>query len=533
MPGLFDLPFEDEPSRVPSDARPADARPDVETRDRDRPAGEAPPAGSAPRPPAGAQTATPVPTPAPTPARPPDPAAATPPNARVVYSVSELTAAIRQHLESGFIDVWIEGEVSNYRLWSGLAYFTLKDAAAQLRVVMFRSAVRRLRFALEDGTHVLVRGRVSVYEPRGEYQLVCEHVEPKGLGALQLAFEQLKKKLAAEGLFDPARKRPLPVLPRKIGIVTSLDGAALRDIIRVITNRHANVHLVIRPARVQGEGAAEEIARALAAIGRVRGVDVVIVGRGGGSIEDLWAFNEERVARAIAAAPVPVISAVGHDVDWTIADLVSDLRAATPSNAAEVVVARSDEFCDRIDRAAERLRAALHRTLDARRGRVHALTSRRGLAIVPLRVAGRARHADELRAGLDRAMRGLLLDRRRRLEALRPRLDAVDPLKRLGSLRARLVAIDGRLHAAWTRRQARARTGLATLAARLQGLSPLAVLGRGYALCWAADGRTLIREATPDLTGQQVSVTLARGSLRCDVRDVLDADPAGPAGTLS
>ena len=277
-----------------------------------------------------------------------------------MLTVSELTAAIRDCLESKFFEVWVEGEVSNYRPWNGLIYFTLKDAGAQLRVVMFRTAVRRLKFAIEDGTHVLARGRVSVYDPRGEYQLVCEHVEPKGLGALQLAFEQLKKRLTAEGLFDPARKRPLPVLPHKIGIVTSLDGAALRDIIRVISGRHANVHLVVRPTRVQGEGAAEDIARGLTAISRVPGVDVVIVGRGGGSIEDLWAFNEEVVARAIAACSVPVISAVGHDVDWTIADLVADVRAATPSNAAELVVARKDEFHARIARCAERLRAALY-----------------------------------------------------------------------------------------------------------------------------------------------------------------------------
>ena len=220
-----------------------------------------------------------------------------------------------------------------------------------MRGVIFRSALRSLKFKPADGLRVVARGRVSVYEPKGEYQLVCEHLEPQGLGALQLAFEQLKRRLQDEGLFDAARKRPLPALPRRIGIVTSLDGAAIRDIIKVLRRRYANAHIVIRPARVQGEGAALEIARALRAIGRVPGVDVIIVGRGGGSIEDLWAFNEEIVARAIALSPVPVISAVGHETDVTIADFVADLRAPTPSAAAEMVVAREGRFL-RPDRSA-------------------------------------------------------------------------------------------------------------------------------------------------------------------------------------
>src|SRR4051794_36343792 len=246
------------------------------------------------------------------------PAAPGPPIAqsRRVLSVTELTVRVRDLLEAEFFEVWVEGELSNCRVWNtGHLYFTLKDGSSQVRAVIFRSALRYLKFKPADGLRVVARGRVSVYEPKGEYQLVCEHLEPHGLGALQLAFDQLKKRLQAEGLFDAARKRPLPALPRKIGIVTSLDGAAIRDIIKVLKRRHANAHVVIRPARVQGEGAAGDIARALRAIGRVPGVDVLIVGRGGGSIEDLWAFNEEVVARAIAAAPVPVISAVGHETD--------------------------------------------------------------------------------------------------------------------------------------------------------------------------------------------------------------------------
>ncbi len=261
---------------------------------------------------------------------------------------------------------------------------------------MFRSAVRYLRFKPEDGQHVVARGRVSVYEPKGEYQIVCEVIEPKGLGALQLAFEQLKKKLDAEGLFAAARKRPLPTLPRRIGIVTSLDGAAVRDIIKVLQQRHAAVPLLIRPCRVQGDGAAAEVAQALRQIVRAKGVDVVIVGRGGGSLEDLRAFNDEIVARAIAASPVPVISAVGHEVDFTIADFVADVRAATPSNAAELVVARHDQFCQRIDHLDHRMHALLRHRIQQRRASVHLLATRRGLVSVRTRVGMRGRHVAEL-----------------------------------------------------------------------------------------------------------------------------------------
>src|SRR5438128_3785730 len=270
---------------------------------------------------------------------------------------------------------------------------------------MFRSALRYLKFKPADGLRVVARGRVSVYEPKGEYQLVCEHLEPHGLGALHLAFDQLKKRLQDEGLFDASRKRPLPALPRKIGIVTSLDGAAIRDIIKVLRRRYANAHLVIRPTRVQGDGAALEIARALRAIGRVARVDVVIVGRGGGSIEDLWAFNEEIVARAIAASPVPVIAAVGHETNVTIADFVSDGRAPTPSPAAELVVSRHDEFCSRIDRLRDRLRAAAGGRIQGLSRRVHIVSSRSALAGYPGRIALRGRHAAELTHALARTMR--------------------------------------------------------------------------------------------------------------------------------
>src|SRR5881396_1120892 len=300
--------------------------------------------------------------------------APTPVAVRRVLTVTELTVRVRDLLESEFFEIWVEGELSNCRLWNtGHLYFTLKDSSAQIRGVIFRSALRYLKFKPADGLHVVARGRVSVYEPKGEYQLVCEHLEPQGLGALQLAFDQLKKRLQEEGLFDAARKRPLPALPRKIGIVTSLDGAAIRDIIKVLRRRYANAHLVICPARVQGEDAAPDIARALGQIARVPGVDVVIVGRGGGAIEDLWAFNEEIVARAIALSPVPVISAVGHETDVTIADFVADLRAPTPSAAAEIVVGAKNDFCSRIDRLHERLGATARARVQGLSRWVHAI----------------------------------------------------------------------------------------------------------------------------------------------------------------
>jgi len=453
-----------------------------------------------------------------------DPGVATPHSAparraRRVLTVSELTGGIRDALESGFGELWVEGEVSNCRVWNtGHVYFTLKDQTAQIRSVIFRSAHRYLKFRLEDGLHVVARGRLSVYEQKGEYQLVCEHLDPHGRGALQLAFEQLKKRLHAEGLFDTSRKRPLPALPHKIGIVTSLDGAALRDILKVLGRRHPNAHIVVRPVRVQGEGAAGDVSRGLDAIGRVDGVDVIIVGRGGGAIEDLWAFNEEPVARAIARTRVPVISAVGHEVDVTIADFVADVRAPTPSAAAEMVVAAKDEFCARIDGLRQRLDAAARAGLQRRRARVHQLTSRRGLAGWHARLAVRGRHVAELTHALRRAASVLLVRRARDLQRLRTRLDAQDVRRRVAAVRARLAAADGRLTAVGRRRRDGAQARLASLAARLEALSPLAVLARGYAVCWNADRTAIVRRADAVAPGDHVRVTLEQGELACEVR---------------
>ena len=438
---------------------------------------------------------------------------------RRILSVSELTSGIRTTLEEGFPELWIEGEISNCRVWNtGHVYFTLKDTGAQLKAVMFRSAYRYLKFKMEDGLHVVARGALSVYEPKGEYQLVCEHLEPHGRGALQLAFEQLKRKLQAEGLFEAARKRPLPALPRKIGVVTSLDGAALKDIIKVLSRRHPHAHLVIRPCRVQGDNAAEDICKALKAITRVPGVDVVILGRGGGSIEDLWAFNEEILARAIVAAPVPVISAVGHEVDVTIADFVADVRAPTPSAAAEMVVVAHEEFCARIDRLDQRLQGTMRAGIQKRRAAVHMLTSRRGLAGWHVRVALQGRHVAELTHGLRRSTAALIARRMREHQALRSRLESRDVRRNLAGIRGRLITADARLRAATRRRRDRAHSLFAAIAGRLETLSPLAVLARGYAVCWNADRTAILRRAADVSAGDRVRVTLQQGELDCEVR---------------
>ena len=452
----------------------------------------------------------------------PQPAADPPARpARRVLTVSELTASVRVLLESKYAEVWIEGEISNARVWkTGHLYFTLKDAGAQLRAVMFRSALRYQRFRPEDGQHVIARGRLSVYEPKGEYQIVCEHLEPQGVGALQLAFEQLRRRLDREGLFDAARKRPLPPLPRKIGVVTSLDGAALRDIINVLSRRHPNVHVIISPTRVQGERAAEEIVRALRLLCAVPGVDVVIVGRGGGSIEDLWAFNEEPVARAIAGAPMPVISAVGHETDFTISDFVADLRAPTPSAAAELVVAGKDEINARIRNLEQRLRAAARSGVQRRRAAVHALQTRPGLAGWPTRVAVRGRQVGELTYRLAGAARTGAAQRERRFHELRLRLEAHDLGRRIDGIRARLRAARDGMAAALRDLQQGREARLRVAAGRLDTLSPLGVLARGYAVCWTADRSSIIREAETVAAGEEVYVTLHSGALDCTVKKV-------------
>ena len=445
------------------------------------------------------------------------------PEARRILTVAQLTAQLRLVLEDRFTDVWVEGELSNCKVWNtGHMYFTMKGAGAQIRGVMFRSAMRLLRFKPQDGLRVVARGRISVYDPKGEYQLVCEHLEPEGLGARQLAFDQLKERLAAEGLFDPQRKRTLPTLPRKIGVVTSLDGAAVRDILKVLERRYPNAHIVIRPTRVQGDGAELEIARAMSAIGKVRGIDVVIVGRGGGSIEDLWTFNEEVVARAIAGCQVPTISAVGHETDFTIADLVADVRAATPSAAAEMVVARKDDFCAHIDRLAQRVTATMIGRVHRLESRLRMLEARPGYAGFRGRMAMRGRHVSELSRELSDGLRGRLVSRARMLQRLHGSLEVFDLRHRLARIRTRLVDAYGRLIAQTVRARHMAEGRLRSAAGRLEALSPLGVLARGYAVCWNADRTAIIRDAHDVDRGERVHVKLSHGELDCDVREKRD-----------
>jgi exodeoxyribonuclease VII large subunit len=420
---------------------------------------------------------------------------------RKVLTVSELTARLGEVLEERFPAVWVEGEISNYRLYgSGHAYFTLKDADAQLRAVLFRTRMRRIRFEPADGLHVMAFGAIEVYLQRGEYQLVVELLEPKGLGALQLAFEQLKARLQAEGLFDQTRKREPPRFPRKIGIVTSPRGAAIQDMLRVIGRRFGELHIVIAPCKVQGDGAAEDIAQALRDLNGLGDVDVIIVGRGGGSLEDLWAFNEEVVARAIAASKAPVVSAVGHEVDFTIADFVADLRAPTPSAAAELVVREKQAVVETL----AQLRARLERS-----------------AARPLRDL--ERRTDELTVRLRRGMRGELSRASHRVVLLTRALRASDPVARLRNDRHRLESLESRLVASLTRRCDRARLSLRTAIGRLDSLSPLAVLGRGYSLTRRPTGE-VVRHARQVTAGDHVRVLLHEGSLDARVTATREQD---------
>jgi len=442
-----------------------------------------------------------------------------PPAATAPWSVGDLTAAIRGALEGTFASVAVEGEVSNCRQWSsGHLYFTLKDDRAQLRAVMFRTTVRTLKFVPADGLRVVARGRLGVYDAKGEYQLVCNALEPHGLGARQAAFEALKRQLQSEGLFDQARKRPLPTLPRRIGVVTSLDGAAVRDIVRVLVTRHPTARILVRAARVQGDGAADDLIKALRAVAAAPDVDVIIIGRGGGSAEDLWAFNDERLARTIAACPVPVISAVGHEVDFTIADFVADVRAATPSNAAELVVDRADNFLARIDRADRRLRAALSLGLARRHQRAQQLQGRLGRWPTVLMLRDRDVH--QMSRRLERAITTTRANALQRLDRLRRRLEERDLRRVAGALATRQATARSRLYAAMTRRRLVAAGRAATLSARLDALSPLAVLGRGYAVCWNGPRDSIIRSTDSVAAGDQVHITLAEGELSCRVEQV-------------
>ena len=432
---------------------------------------------------------------------------------RRAFTVSELTAVMRELLEETFRDVWVSGEISNCKLApSGHYYFTLKDGGAQIRCVCFRLNARYLKVKPQDGLAVMARGRVSVYEARGEYQLYVEHLEPVGLGALQLAFEQLKKKLAAEGLFEDGRKRPLPVFPRRIGIVTSVKGAVIADMLRILQRRFDGLHVLIFPVRVQGEEAAAEITRAVEYFSRSQCVDVVIVGRGGGSLEDLWAFNEERVARAIAACDVPVISAVGHQTDFTIADFVADLRAPTPSAAAELVVKQKNDFLAAVDGLRARLGQAMRYKM-ATSGRQFLQSNlERATALVRRRLGSHWQRIDELDFALRQCAASRLRRAGIRLSEVQHSLAGLDLRVRLAQRRARLeraaTAFEGLLRLRLERETSR----LDSLDRHLHHLSPLAILERGYAIVHSENGQ-IIRSSTQAPVGESLGIRLHRGRL--------------------
>jgi exodeoxyribonuclease VII large subunit len=436
---------------------------------------------------------------------------------RSVLTVSALSAQLAQAMEERFPAVWVEGEISNFKVYgSGHAYFTLKDDAAQLRCVLFRTRARRVRFEPKDGLHVMAFGAIEIYAQRGDYSLVVELLEPRGLGALQLAFEQLKERLAREGLFDAARKRPLPRFPRKIGIVTSPSGAAIRDMLRVIGRRFGEIHIVLAPARVQGEGAAAEVAQGIRELNALGGVDVIIVGRGGGSLEDLWAFNDEMLARTIAASKVPVISAVGHEVDFTIADFVADVRAATPSQAAELVVKEKRAVAETLAALTGRLRGVMARAVAARRDRLARTLDRRVLTDPARPLRDLERRLDDARARLRQAGLATVGRRLHRLELAGRGLRSLSPVTRTLNGRRALIDLQGRLERGMYRTLDRARHRAGAQAGRLDSLSPLAVLARGYSLTRAADGR-IVRCWQDAQVGDRLSVLLHEGSLDCRV----------------
>ncbi|MEA5113468.1 MAG: exodeoxyribonuclease VII large subunit [Geobacteraceae bacterium] len=447
---------------------------------------------------------------------------------RTVLTVSRLTGLIRGVLEENFEHVWVEGEVSNLALpSSGHLYFSLKDAGAQIRCVMFRASARALRFKLQNGMMLVVRGRVSVYDQRGEYQFLVEYLEPKGVGALQLAFIQLKDKLAKEGLFDESRKKRLPGLPLKIGIVTSTSGAALHDILTVLRRRHAGVDVLISPVKVQGEGAAEEIAGAIRDFNRYGDVDVMIVGRGGGSMEDLWAFNEEVVARAVFSSRIPVISAVGHEVDFTIADLAADLRAPTPSAAAEMVVKSREELENSLRHLSHRLFNALDRRMSACRERFDGLV--RSLKDPMLLVGNLFQRIDDLQGRMQRAMAGDLRLLGEGLSANMHRLRLCHPALAVERCREKLLALDGRMNSAFSHNLDGCRERASVNAARLHAYSPLATLLRGYSIVRKPEGGMVIRDSRQVDTGDRLEVLFGRGSAECVVEKKLpEKNTRGP-----
>ena len=436
-----------------------------------------------------------------------------------IYTVSVLTREIRDRLETYFSLVWVSGEISNLRQpMSGHYYFTLKDAGAQLKAVLFKGTHQHLRGKPQEGSQFLCRGRLTVYEPRGEYQLVVDYLEPLGLGALAQAFEVLKNRLQAEGLFAPELKKPLPFIPRKIALITSPTGAAVRDFLRLLKQRYLNVEVLIYPVKVQGDQAAGEIAQALDDLSAYPGVEVIVLARGGGSMEDLWPFNEESLARAIQRCPIPVVSAVGHEVDFTIADFVADRRAPTPSAAVELVVPDKAE----LERRLIRLGVSLARTLARRRD-----LARQHLDLMARRLPDVRRNLTDLRLKVDeraevlvRRVRRAVIYQEQRLRLATSRLFLLSPRRALGTPRHQLEQAAARLGQCLCQRLVERRRHLDYCQTHLEQLNPLSILKRGYAVATLLPAETVIRDATLVPPGAGIRVQVAQGRMDCEVKVV-------------
>lgn len=426
---------------------------------------------------------------------------------------------VRASLETNFAEVWLEGEISNLRApASGHLYCTLKDQSSQIRAVIFRSAAVRLRFGLEEGLHVVVRGRLSVYEPRGEYQVILDHLEPKGRGALQLALDQLKRRLDAEGLFDRESKQPLPVFPRTVGIVTSPTGAAVRDLITLLHRRCPILSIIIAPVQVQGPGSAEQITAAIQALNKLGGVDVMIIGRGGGSLEDLWSFNEETVVRAIAASRVPIVSAVGHETDVTLADFAADVRAPTPSAAAEMVAPALGDILERLGLLTAHCQQAMSSRCLKQHQRFDLLLAR--MDNIRFKVLKEAQRVDGAVAAMREAVRAQLRQAMMNGQAWTQALMSKSPALRVCHDLVIIPQLRSRLIAAVNHDLKRKAEQTHAYLGRFNGLSPLAILNRGYGILQTMPGRQIIRDAGQVSVGEEILARLARGQIRCTVEEV-------------
>ena len=437
-----------------------------------------------------------------------------------IYSVSALSEEIKTLLEAHFDFVWVEGEISNFRSpLSGHFYMVLKDEKAQIKAVMFRPQTRYLKFMPQDGMKVIVRGRVAIYEPRGEYQVILDYMEPLGVGALALALEQLKKKLAAQGVFDESVKKPLPFLPQRVAVITSPTGAAIRDFLKIIRRRFANLEIVVVPVKVQGEGAAAEMVDALDLVNRELDVDVIVLTRGGGSLEDLWAFNQEELALAIRASRIPVVSAVGHEIDVTISDLAADLRAPTPSGAAELLVVEKETLTQQLMQFRTRLQSGLKNGLGSLQEKLRFLSKglrdpRKGLADSWLRL-------DDVENRLLRMMTFMRMDRKRRLDAGEKALMLHSPLKIVAGLKQKIEFQSRSLTMMVTRKLRDCGMSVSMLQEKLKDMSPLSVLGRGYSITRKLPEKQVLRSSSQVSRGDKVSVKLAEGELECLVEKIV------------